>query len=100
MPVAVEANFTDLTPEVYERIMDELEEDNTRGAVSHFIHPYGEGRPGMRIIEVWDSREHLDQFLQRALPVVQRMGLQPPTLEFFEVYRHHHKHRPLNRKQG
>jgi hypothetical protein len=41
---------------------------------------------GVRVSEIWDSREQLDAFGQRLMPVLQDVGIDPGQPEILEIH--------------
>jgi hypothetical protein len=40
----------------------------------------------IRVSEVWDSREQLDAFGERLMPLLEHLGVDPGEPEIFEIY--------------
>ena len=40
----------------------------------------------LRVSEVWDSREQIDAFFERLMPVLSEIGIDPGEPEFFEIH--------------
>jgi hypothetical protein len=40
----------------------------------------------VRVSEIWDSREQLDTFGQRLMPVLQDVGIEPGSPEILEIH--------------
>jgi hypothetical protein len=79
-----------VSADVYDRLDREVG-PNPDGLIVHFAAKTGEG---MRIIDVWESKEVYERFERDVLmPAAQRVGLAPPDgsgglpLEEFDVYR-------------
>jgi hypothetical protein len=72
--------------------------DEVRGA----IDPLGEGQTwhvagatadGICVVDVWNSREDFDRFLQQQLgEQLQRAGIPEPQITEFEVHATEHRH--------
>lgn len=81
----------DSTWETYERIMAEVGEEPIEGLIVHVAEPYGER--GVRIVDVWESREDYERFRdERLVPAVARViGAErlaqspPPVLDVLDV---------------
>ncbi len=42
---------------------------------------------GVRVVDVWDSREQFEQFSQeRIVPAVQQVGMPAPEIQFFDIH--------------
>jgi hypothetical protein len=73
--------------EVYERIRAHLGLQKPAGGIFHLAGPSPNG--GWRVIEVWESEEAANRFLQeRFFPALQALGLSGPlpTREFWPVH--------------
>ena len=69
----------------YEAINDEigtLVDFTTNGIISHTAGPIPSG---WRVVDIWQSREKLDQFLAKLMPVIQKHGLPAAPPEFWEI---------------
>jgi hypothetical protein len=42
--------------------------------------------PNLRVSEIWDSREQLEAFGARLMPILAEIGIQPGTPEIYEVH--------------
>ncbi len=40
----------------------------------------------LRVSEIWDSREQIDAFAERLMPVLAEVGIDPGEPEFFEIH--------------
>jgi hypothetical protein len=73
--------------EVYESIRARLGLDKPAGGIFHLAGPSPNG--GWRVIEVWESQEAAEDFLQnRFMPALQELGIEgpPPPREFWPVH--------------
>ena len=86
MAVGLMMEFTGVTQEQYDAVMEELDLGGTMppGGISHAAGPMD---GGWRVVDVWESQEDFDAFfrdkLERAL---QNAGVPPPQLQTWAVY--------------
>ena len=72
-------NVTGLTPKEYRSVLDEMGVEN-RPAAGIFLHLTTTTDFGYRIVEVWDSKEGFEEFLEKRLaPASQAIGLDRKT---------------------
>lgn len=79
--------------ELYERILDNIDQELPLGGNLHLAGPGPER--GWRVIEVWDSPEEAKQFLtERFAPALRAAGAEgpPPTPQFWPVVAHETGH--------
>jgi hypothetical protein len=73
--------------ELYERIRAHLGLVKPAGGIYHLAGPSPNG--GWRVIEVWESQEAAEDFLQnRFMPALRELGVDapPPPREFWPVH--------------
>ena len=89
MAVAVEMNFRGATIEQYDQILQKMgltpAGSTPREAISHWV---AETDDGMRVVDVWDSREAYDRYAQEKIgPYSAEAGItEPPEVRFYEVH--------------
>jgi hypothetical protein len=88
MPVAVEFTFDGGTLDQYDEIMDLMGLTNggptPPGALFHWC---AKTDSGLRIVDVWDSREEFDKFAQEKIgPFSAKVGVPEPSLVFHDVH--------------
>jgi|SRR4030095_10811332 hypothetical protein len=72
-------DVTGLTPEEYRAILDEMGVEN-RPAAGIFLHLTTPTEFGYRIVEIWDSKEGFEGFLEKRLgPASKAIGLNRNT---------------------
>jgi hypothetical protein len=75
-----------VTPEQYERVMQELrlDEDPPEGGMFHLA---GFTDRGIRVVDVWESEEHFGRFMtERLQAVTQEVGMEgEPNVQFCEL---------------
>jgi hypothetical protein len=93
MPVVIVHEGPTLTRDSYEAIVRKL----TGGKRSRMesasdwpvdgllMHAAGEGESGFRVVDVWESEEKLDRFVEKLQPVLEEVGV----TETPEVYQTH-----------
>jgi len=89
MAVAVEMTFRGATLDQYDEVIQKmgLEQGGPTppGAISHFAAKTDEG---LRVIDVWESREAFDRFAQEEIgPRTREAGItEEPEMRFYEVH--------------
>lgn len=89
MAVAVEMNFRGATMAQYDQVIEKM--GLTPGgatppdAISHWV---AETADGMRVVDVWESREAYDKFAAEKIgPYSAEAGItEPPETRFYEVH--------------
>ena len=72
-------DVTGLTPEEYRAVLDEMGVE-TRPAAGIFLHLTTTTDFGYRIVEIWDSKEGFEEFLEKRLgPASKAIGLDRKT---------------------
>jgi hypothetical protein len=90
VPVAIEMNFKGATLEQYDRIVELMgltSGDIPPGAIFHWT---AETDDGLRVVDVWESREVFDRFAQEQIgPFSQQVGItEPPETTYRDVHNH------------
>ena len=90
MPVAIEMNFKGATLEQYDKVIElmGLTAGNIPpGAISHWV---AKSDDGLRIVDVWESREVFDRFAQEQIgPFSQQAGItESPEMTYRDVHNH------------
>jgi hypothetical protein len=81
--MAIVAISTAPSRELYEQVSSKLGSDVPPGMI---VHTATEVDGGVRIIDVWESREAMDAFSRRIVPLIaDAMGGQPPMPETYET---------------
>ena len=89
MAIAVQLDFAGGTLEQYDQVCKLMgltpKGPGPAGSISHFATMTGSG---LRVVDVWESREQFDKFAQEQIgPLSQQAGLPgPPEMQFFEVH--------------
>ncbi len=70
MAYATVVEFSDSTEETYKKIFAEVGDEPIKGLI---VHAAGPGAKGVRILDVWESKEDSDRFLmERLMPATTR----------------------------
>ena len=88
MAIAVQLDFKGSNLQQYDQVLQKMG-----------LHPGGPGGPGalfhwvaktadgVRVTDVWQSREQFDKFSEEKIgPITQEVGFGPPEIQFFEVH--------------
>ena len=81
MAVAIVQEFSEGTQEQYDQSVEGLARSGIRseGRIFHVAGPLEAGiEVGWRIVDVWESQEAFDAFIQRVGPILQVLGMWPP----------------------
>lgn len=90
MAVAIQMDFEGATLEQYDGVVERMGlapgGRAPAGAISHFAAATD---GGLRVVDVWETREAYERFAREQIgPYSAEVGINPPTLEFFEVHNH------------
>jgi len=91
MAVAVEQTFRGATTDQYDQIRERMGLTpggaTPPGALFHWV---AETDDGLRIVDVWESREAFEQFAQEKIgPYSAEAGItDPPAMEFYDIHNH------------
>jgi hypothetical protein len=87
MTVAVEANFPGATTAQYDeaiKVMGLTSGGQHPGALFHWVTKTDSG---VRVTDVWESKEEFERFAQeQILPVSKQVGLPEPEIRYIEVH--------------
>src|SRR5215813_4772069 len=73
-------DVTGLTPEEYRAVLDEMGVEN-QPAAGIYLHLTAVTDFGYRIVEIWDSKEGFEEFLeQRLAPATKALGIDRKTI--------------------
>ena len=89
MAVGVQMDFRGATLEQYDQVIDKMGfQPGGPGAPGGQFHWVTKTDDGIRITDVWDSREIFDKFAQEKIgPMSQEVGVPgPPEIKYFEVH--------------
>jgi len=91
MAIAVQLDFSGATLEQYDEVIEKMGfHPGGPGAPSGLFHWVTKTEDGIRITDVWESKEAFEKFAQEQIgPVTQEVGVPaPPEVQFFEVHNH------------
>ena len=89
MAIAVQMDFDGATTDQYDEICGMMglspKGPGPKGAISHFATMTDSG---LRVVDVWETREQFDKFAQDQIgPFSAKAGLTaPPEMQFFDVH--------------
>lgn len=89
MPVAVQMDFDGATVAQYDEVCKKMgltpKGPGPKGAISHFATKTDSG---LRVVDVWESRELFEKFAQEQIgPFSAEVGITTqPSIEFFDVH--------------
>ena len=89
MAIGVVLEFPGGTLEQYDQVMVKMGltegADPPEGAIFHWVTKTGDG---IRVTDVWESRETFDRFAQEKIgPITQEVGVPgPPKTTFYDVH--------------
>ena len=87
MSVLIRSNPTSpMTKEQYNEAARRLQEAGDFPPDGLEIHVCFVADGNLRVSEVWDSREQIEAFRQRLMPLLAEMGVDPGEPEMFEVH--------------
>jgi hypothetical protein len=89
MAVAVQLDFKGGTLEQYDQVIDKMGfRRGGPGAPGGLFHWVTKTDDGMRVTDVWESRETFDRFAQEKIgPITAEVGVPgPPEMQFFDVH--------------
>jgi hypothetical protein len=86
MPVTAIFDVPRMTAQQYDQIMAKLNDAGASapdGRLYHVASPKGNG---WLVVDVWESPEKLQAFAQTLMPIVQSVGVTPPTPEVLPAH--------------
>jgi hypothetical protein len=89
MAIAMMVDNPNGSQEIYDRVRELLGLERPAGGIFHVAGPSPNG--GWRVIEVWESQEDANRFLQERLrPALEAVGVPspPPQPQFWPVHNH------------
>jgi quinol monooxygenase YgiN len=81
MAIAFLQEFSEVTQAQYDQAMEKLVRSSitSQGRLVHIAGPMEAGiETGWRIVDVWESQEAFDAFVQQAAPILQEVDMWPP----------------------
>jgi hypothetical protein len=89
MALAVELNFRGTTLDQYDRVVQKMGfQPGGKGAPGGLFHWVTKTDDGIRVVDVWDSKETFERFAQEQIgPYTREVGFQgEPEMRFYEVH--------------
>ena len=89
MAVAVVLDFEGATLDQYDQVIDKMGfTPGGKGAPGGLFHWVAATDDGIRVVDVWESREQFDQFADQQIgPYTQEVGIpSPPTVTLYDVH--------------
>ena len=89
MAVAVQLDFKDATLSQYDQVIAKMGFRPTGAGAPHgLFHWVTKTDDGIRVVDVWDSKEAFEKFAQDEIgPFTQEVGIpSPPNVQFFELH--------------
>lgn len=89
MAVAVELNFKGATLDQYDQVLEKMGfSHHGRGAPGGIFHWVTQTDDGIRVVDVWESKEQFERFAQEQIgPYTREVGVQSePEIRISEVY--------------
>ena len=89
MAIAVVLEFRGATLDQYDEVIERMGfQPNGAGAPGGLFHWVAQTDDGLRVTDVWESREIFDAFAAEKIgPITQEVGVPgPPELTFYEVH--------------
>jgi len=88
MAIAVVLEFSDGTVAQYDQVIEKMQfSPGGSGAPGGMFHWVTSTDPGIRVTDVWQTREQFDAFAQEKIgPITAEFGLPAPEITFYEVH--------------
>lgn len=86
MSVLIRFAPASLTAAQYDESIRKLEEAGHFPPDGLDYHVCFGGEGNLRVSEIWDSREQLDAFGERLMPVLSEVGIEPGEPELIEIH--------------
>lgn len=89
MPVAVVMDFAGATLEQYDQVIEKMHfEPGGPGAPGGLFHWCAATDTGIRVTDVWQTREQFDEFAQQQIgPITASVGVpSAPDLTYYEIH--------------
>jgi len=89
MPIAVQQDFSGTTLAQYDQVVQKMGfHPGGPGAPGGLFHWVTKTADGIRVVDVWESREQFEKFAAAKIgPISAEAGVkQPPKITFFEIH--------------
>lgn len=85
--IAILFEASGMNQEQYDELIKKLEAKGAGNPAGRVYHVAGPSDNGFRVVDVWNSQEEFNTFMQNDLgPIFGEMGLQPPTMSTWQVH--------------
>ena len=91
MPVAVVMDFKDATLDHYDQVIEKMGfTPGGAGPPGALFHWVTSTDAGMRVVDVWETREQFERFANEQIgPYSEQVGIpNPPDIHFHDVHNH------------
>jgi len=91
MAIAVVMDFNGATLEQYDQVIEKMHfSPGAPGAPGGMFHWCAASEHGVRVTDVWQTREQFDAFAQEQIgPITAEAGMPgPPEMTFYDVHNH------------
>ena len=78
MSVTVVFDVPGMTPQQYDRVMQDLEAAGHVAPAGRMHHIASQTDSGWHVVDVWESEEKLEKFAEVLMPTLAKAGVQPP----------------------
>jgi hypothetical protein len=86
MSVLIRFAPASLTAQQYDESVRRLEAQGNWPPDGLEYHVCFGSEPNLRVSEIWDSREQLDAFGERLMPVLSEVGIEPGQPELMDIH--------------
>jgi hypothetical protein len=88
MSVAVQMDFDGATLDQYDAVIQKMGLTGDEGAPGGLYHWVAATDRGIRVVDVWESREQFERFAEEQIgPYTQEVGIPaPPEIKFYDVH--------------
>ena len=87
MTVAVDMRFVGVTLAQYDAVIEEMGYTAGMGHPDGHFHWVAKTDDGLRIVDVWDSRETFGAFAEQLMgPITARLGVPAPEITFYDLH--------------
>jgi hypothetical protein len=88
MAVAVEMNFKGATLDQYDQVIELMGLQSGQAPPNAIFHWVAETNDGLRVVDVWETKEAYEQFAQEQIgPYSQQVGVPaPPETTYYDVH--------------
>lgn len=84
--ILVVFDISGMTSGQYDKVDKELVASGKNKPKGRLYHAAAPKAGGWFVVDVWESREHLDRFAQTLMPVLQKNGVTQPQPQVYPVH--------------